>query len=140
MLRLYISRRLLNGYHLDKVKFLQNINNTEKIYSMSSIFVCPSIWQEAFGAVIPEAMACGIPVVATRVGGIPEIVIDKVTGILVPPGDSEAIADACINILNNDKLIFYMTKEAKKRVKDLFDQKIMVRETINLYRQVITAS
>jgi glycosyltransferase involved in cell wall biosynthesis len=54
--------------------------------------VCPSLWAEAAGLVILEAMACGLPVVASRIGGIPEFVIDGVTGYLIPPGDHNLLA------------------------------------------------
>ncbi len=121
----------------DKVIFLQDINDTERIYNVSSVFVCPSTWQEPFGAVIAEAMACGVPVVATKVGGIPEIVVDGETGMLVDPKNADAIAKACLKILKDTKLRENMGIAGRKRVEDLFDQKRMVRETIELYQEII---
>jgi glycosyltransferase involved in cell wall biosynthesis len=122
---------------LDKVVFLQHINDTERIYSLSTVFVCPSICQEAFGAVIAEAMACGVPVVATKVGGIPEIVVDGETGMLVDPKDADAIAQSCLKILSDNELRENMAIAGRRRVEDLFDQKRMVRETIELYQEII---
>ncbi len=121
----------------DKVIFLQHINDTERIYNLSSVFVCPSTCQEAFGAVIAEAMACGVPVVATKVGGIPEIVVDGKTGMLVDPKDADAIAKACLTILKDTKLRENMGNAGRRRVEDLFDQKRMVKETIELYQEII---
>ena len=60
-------------------------------YSASDIFVVPSL-AEPFGRVIPEAMACKVPVIGTNIGGIPEHVKDRKTGLLVPPADSETLA------------------------------------------------
>ncbi len=57
-------------------------------------FVCPSRWAEAAGLVNIEAQACGLPVLASRIGGIPEYVMDGRTGVLFPPGDDEALAAA----------------------------------------------
>jgi glycosyltransferase involved in cell wall biosynthesis len=60
-------------------------------YSASDIFVFPSL-VEPFGRVIPEAMACKVPAIGTNIGGIPEQVKDRKTGLLVPPADSETLA------------------------------------------------
>ena len=68
-----------------------------QLLSHATVFVCPSLY-EPLGIVNLEAMACGTAVVASRVGGIPEVVADGQTGLLVPPGDPAALADA-INAL-----------------------------------------
>lgn len=121
----------------DKVIFLQYINDTERIYNLSTVIVCPSLVQDSLPSVVLEAMACQVPVVATRVGGIPEMVVDGETGILVDPEDADAIAKSCLKILNDNELRKNMGIAGRKRVEDLFDQKRMVRETIELYKEVI---
>ena len=82
---------------------------------------------------MPEAMACGVPVVATKVGGIPEIVVDGETGILVNPKDSSAIAKSCLKILNDNKLREKMGIAARRRVEELFDQKKMTASNCRLH-------
>jgi len=64
----------------------------------------PSIWPEAFGIVVIEAMASGRPVIASRIGGIPDLVRDEVTGLLVQNGDAEALAAAMIRLLADREL------------------------------------
>ncbi len=121
----------------DKVEFLQYIDNTERIYNLSNVIVCPSVVQDSLPSVVLEAMACRVPVVATRVGGIPEMVVDGETGILVNPRDADALANACLRILKDSKLRENMGISGRKRVEDLFDQKRMVREIIELYQEII---
>jgi spore coat protein SA len=66
--------------------------------------ICPSIWQEAMGFVNLEAMATGLPVVASRVGGIPEFVADETTGLLVDPGDVEHATMALRRLISSPDL------------------------------------
>jgi glycosyltransferase involved in cell wall biosynthesis len=70
----------------------------------SGLLVTPSIWEEPLGLVVLEAMACGVPVVASSVGGIPEIVQHDVNGLLVKPGDPDALACAITRIIGDSRL------------------------------------
>jgi len=85
------------GVH-PRIQFMGHRDDVPAILSASDVFVLPSE-SEASPNVILEAMAAGLPVVASRVGGIPELVADGVTGDLVPPGDSDALAAALLNLL-----------------------------------------
>jgi glycosyltransferase involved in cell wall biosynthesis len=71
----------------EQVSFLGHLLNPQPIYCISDVVVVPSLWLEAFGRVVAEAMACGTPVIASRVGGIPEILTDRFQDYLVEPGD-----------------------------------------------------
>ena len=79
------------------------------------IFVMPSIW-EGFGVAAVEAEAMEIPVVATRVGGVPEVVLDGETGILVEPGNSEQLAQAILKLIENPTLRRQMGKRGRRHV------------------------
>src|SRR5262249_22533031 len=74
---------------------------SEGVYAAADVVCQMSHWEEVFGYVIAEAMMCGKPVVATRVGGIPELVQNGTTGFLVPRGDSAAMADRIIHLLDD---------------------------------------
>ena len=78
--------------------------------------VVPSLLQEPFGLVNIELMACGLPVIASRVGGIPEIVLDGVTGLLVEPNDPQALSEAMAKLLDDPELRKRMGENARKHV------------------------
>jgi glycosyltransferase involved in cell wall biosynthesis len=102
------------------------------------VFVLPSLW-EGFGLVLIEAMALGLPVVASRVGPIPEIVVDGDTGTLVPPGNASALAQAIREILESPDLAFAMGQRGRERVEREFSVKTMVDQIEQLYGEVAPA-
>ena len=119
------------------------------LYSQAELFVCPSIY-EPFGIINLEAMACGTPVVASRVGGIPESVVHGETGLLVPveqmdaapfePVDADQFARdlaAAINELMRDPARRQeMSVAARRRVEDVFSWEAVAHRTAELYREV----
>ncbi|MBI4418395.1 MAG: glycosyltransferase, partial [Ignavibacteriales bacterium] len=84
------------------------------------VLVVPS-HSESFGYVAVEAMAMGIPVLGTKAGGLPEIVVDQETGFLVPPRDPAALAERLIILLKNKSLRSSMGKRGRRRALELFD-------------------
>lgn len=104
--------------------------------SCINIFLLPSI-NEGFGMVLIEAMAAKKPVIATNVGGIPEVVIDGKTGLLVPPKDPEAFSSAIIKLYNNPELSNRMGLAGYRRAKNVFSIEVTVRELGNLYSELI---
>ncbi|MEM2870080.1 MAG: glycogen synthase [Thermoplasmata archaeon] len=105
------------------------------LYSSASVSVTPSLY-EPFGLVVLEAMACGSPVVASRVGGIPEIVEDGRSGFLVPPGDSRALAEAVSRLLGDEELRERFARRARERVERRFTWDIAARKTLDIYRRL----
>lgn len=88
-----------------------------RLHQLADVFVLPSIpapyWEEQYGMVLAEAMACGTPVVSTETGGIPEVVGDA--GVLVPPLESDALADALVNLLADDAARECLGERARRR-------------------------
>jgi glycogen synthase len=109
-----------------------------ELYSHAAVFVCPSIY-EPFGLINLEAMACGTPVVATRVGGIPEVVVDGETGWLVPAGDEAALARALRGALADPALARRMGEAGRRRVEAHFSWDRIAERTLAVYRDAIAA-
>ena len=80
-------------------------------------------------------MAAGLPVVATRVGGIPEVIEDGVSGLLVAPRDSHALAIAILQVLKNERLAKQLGRSAKERVYTQFNFERLLSELDNLYME-----
>jgi glycosyltransferase involved in cell wall biosynthesis len=103
-------------------------------YRRAALFVMPSYY-ETFGISCLEAMAFGLPVVATRAGGLPEVVEDGVTGLLVPPGDSAALADAICRLLADADLRQRLGETGRERVVANFTAERVVQETMAVYER-----
>jgi glycosyltransferase involved in cell wall biosynthesis len=105
--------------------------------SRLNIFVMPSL-TEAFGVVALEAAAMGLPVIATRIGGIPEVVIDQKTGLLVPPNDHQQLASAIIRLAVSPQLCHQLGQQGKEMVTEKFNWWENVRQMEEVYHQVQT--
>ena len=103
----------------------------------ADVGVFPSAWKEAFGLTIAEATACGLAVVATQVGGIPEVVTHGETGLLVPPGEVDALAGAVSGLLADDAGRARMAASARQRAEQLFDINRAARDTVELYQEML---
>jgi len=103
-----------------------------RLYAALDIATVPSL-SEPFGNVALEAMAAAKPVVASRVGGLVESVLDHKTGLLVPPGDSHALARAIGTLLDNPSLAQQMAKAGRERVHQYFTLERVVREVEEVY-------
>lgn len=118
----------------DKFIFTGWREDIPQILSILDILVLPSL-NEAVGRILIEAGACGKPVVATDVGGIPEVVKDNQTGILVPPKDAHGLAHAIISLLEDERKRQSMGEAAKNWVDDKFSVERMVNKVSHLYQE-----
>ncbi|WP_226683573.1 N-acetyl-alpha-D-glucosaminyl L-malate synthase BshA [Sutcliffiella horikoshii] len=120
----------------DKVLFLGKQENLEDLYSISDLMLLLSE-KESFGLVLLEAMACGVPSVGTKIGGIPEVIDDGVTGFLSDVGDVEDIAQNAVKILENATLHKEFAENAISRVKEHFSSRKIVEQYEDMYKQLI---
>jgi glycosyltransferase involved in cell wall biosynthesis len=116
--------------------FINPIDISE-YHNMITISVFPSL-QESFGVSVLEAAACEKPVVVSNVGGLPEVVEDGVTGIVIPPADPNRLADAIEKLILNEKLRTEMGKNGRERVKRLYEWNNCVEQMLSIYRQAIS--
>ena len=115
-----------------RITFLGHIDNAAHYLKAFDIFVLPSR-TESLGYVLLEAGLAGLPVVATRVGGIPEIIEDGVTGLLIPPEDPEALAGAISKLAADPTYAQKLATALKSKVEKEFSFEKMVRQTVAIY-------
>lgn len=118
-----------------QVLFLGNTTDIDRVLCLSDLFLLPSA-SESFGLSALEAMAAGVPVVSTNVGGLPEVNEQGVSGYLCPVGDVEAMAAKAIYILE-DKARLQQFKENARRVAERFDEDRIVPLYEHLYEEVL---
>ncbi|HQO37799.1 MAG TPA: lipopolysaccharide heptosyltransferase II [Candidatus Omnitrophota bacterium] len=119
-------------------EFLGTQTDIPEIVSHLDLLVLATTTQEAFGRVIIEAQAAGVPVVATAVGGVVDIIEDGVTGLLVPPADPRAMADAAVKIFQDRQLAGSLARAAYEKVKDRYTVDLMVRRTLEVYEEAMS--
>lgn len=119
-------------------QFLGNQRDIPAILAHLDLLVLATTSHEAFGRVIVEAQACGVPVVATRVGGVIDIIEDQKTGLLVGPGDPAGIAQSAIKIYKDIELSRTLAENAYKKVKEKYNIELMAENTIDVYKSALS--
>jgi 1,4-alpha-glucan branching enzyme len=122
----------------NSVLFLGKVS-AERLYSLyheAEVYVQPSLY-EPFGITILEAMSMRKPVVATRVGGIPEIITNGVEGLLVEPGDSLQLAKATTNLFSDSSSRRRLSTNARKRVEREFTWEAIAKKTLEFYTNLL---
>jgi len=114
----------------------QDLRRMALYYNAADVFI-HAARDEAFGKTIVEAMACGKPVVATAIGGIPELIENESTGYLVPPGDSTAMAQRIQQLLDNPSLALQMGKQAFAISNMRFDLNQQADAFLNWYEEIL---
>jgi glycogen synthase len=112
------------------------VSVVNQLYSHAAVFCCPSVY-EPFGLINLEAMACEAPVVASAVGGILEVVEDGKTGLLVPPAQPAALAQAITRVLGNADLARDMGRAGRRRVEEKFSWASVAERTEQVYADAI---
>lgn len=133
-----VLTRRLGLWHC--TEFLGSQKDIPEIMQHLDALVLATTTQEAFGRVIIEAQAAGVPVVATSVGGVVDIIDDRVTGLLVPPADPQAMADALLRIHKDRKLAQAMAQAGYAKAKEQFTVELMVKRTLQVYEEALQRS
>jgi glycosyltransferase involved in cell wall biosynthesis len=108
-------------------------DDIEKVIAAANCMALPSLGSEGSSRVALEAAASGVPLVASSVGCLPEVVQDGATGLLVPPGDPDALAGALARLLNDAARAKQMGQAARRRAEALFDEKVMAERLEQIY-------
>ncbi|NOY70514.1 MAG: glycosyltransferase family 4 protein, partial [Deltaproteobacteria bacterium] len=136
----FLKKRAADNGVFDICVFAGTHQRMDEIYPLMDIFVLPSL-REPFGLVLLEAMACGIPVVATDAGGPPDFIKSGKNGILVPPADdSGALAAAVAELIKSPAMRGELSASARKMVAHEFDVSKTVSRIEGIYRSVARAS
>lgn len=120
-----------------KVHFVGLRSDVDRLFAMADVAVVPSVCEEAAGLVLLEAMACGRPVVATRVGGIPEYVEDGKTAILVDRSSPDQLARALLSLLDSPSLATATGCAGRAAAEARFSMEGWVSETLAMYDEAL---
>ncbi|MFD1357963.1 N-acetyl-alpha-D-glucosaminyl L-malate synthase BshA [Fictibacillus halophilus] len=120
----------------DDVLFLGKQENVGELFSICDLKLLLSE-KESFGLVLLEAMACGVPVIGTRIGGIPEVIVDGETGYMVEVGDTAAVADKAISLLKNDERLRRFRENSVRHVRENFLSEKIVSVYEEIYNSLV---
>lgn len=122
----------------DHVTFMGYVPDEKlpNLYSASDIFVLPAIY-ENFPFAILEAQATGLPVISTKVGGIPEFLVDNENGFLIDPGDSAQLTQRVLALLQYPKLAKEMGMRGRKLIEEKFSWRLITNQVIDLYHKLL---
>lgn len=119
----------------DCTQFLGTQRDIPQILRQLDLLVVPTLTQEAFGRVIIEAQASGVPVIASRIGGIVDIIDDNKTGLLVPVADPTSISQAGLRVFKDKEFADRLAQAAFEKVKERYSLELMVENTIKVYEE-----
>lgn len=132
-------RQMLSPEIAKRVSFLGNFAYPQlpEFYRRADVFICPSVWNDPSPLTIGEAMSSGVPVVATNGGGLPELVVEGETGLLVERGDAPALAEAVLHLLGNESLRRSMAKAGRERALRLFSWDKIAQDVLEHYQELM---
>ncbi|MBU2472981.1 glycosyltransferase family 4 protein [Patescibacteria group bacterium] len=125
-------KSFIKKYNLKNIHLIEFIDNAASYLKAFDIFILPSI-KEGLPYTILEAMSAEVPVIATDVGGIPEIIENNINGILIKPKNHKLIKEKILYLINNPEIAQKLAKNARQKVKKEFTLEKMIEETKNVY-------
>lgn len=116
-----------------EIQFLGRRSDVHTLIQNADVVVVPSLWEEAFGLIIAESMASGTPVIASRIGGIPELIENDVSGYLFEPGNVEELALKILNLLNDQQKQIKFSTAALEKAQMQFDISDQIKAITEIY-------
>jgi len=137
-LRVYFHKLASQLGISDAIQFVGPVPNNRlaPYYTSATIYISPSIGREAMGIVLIEAMACGVPVIASDIVGYNEVIENGVNGILCSPGDVKSLNEAIIHLLSSPALRKSLSTRAIMRARE-FDWQVVTQKVVDVYKTVI---
>lgn len=132
-----LEKKSVSKLNYSFLGYLKHRETLVSYYRSSDIFVIPSFY-ENLPIRLLEAMACCVPVVATKICAIPEVIENGVEGILIPPGSVNDLANTILYLIENPDLRRIMGRKARKKVEDNFSWAVAIRKTLNVYEHVLS--
>jgi N-acetyl-alpha-D-glucosaminyl L-malate synthase BshA len=131
--------RLARELDLHKdVIFLGKQDGLTEILNAADLFLMPS-QSESFGLSALEAMACGIPVISSSVGGLPELIVQNETGFIAEFGDVDRMAKYTVDLLTNEKKYKSFSKNSRDRAVNTFDKKLILPKYVSYYEKILNS-
>ena len=121
---------------VDHISFFPFTSEPQYVFERADITVLPSLYKEGLPNVLQESMAMNVPVVSSRLGGVPEVVFDGQTGYMVEPGASEALAAAILNLWTNQDAYRKMCVHAREIIVERFDKETQFGQFLTYFRSI----
>jgi glycosyltransferase involved in cell wall biosynthesis len=122
------------------LEWLGHVGNMRELYASVDIVVLPSYYREGIPTSLTEGAACGLPLITTDMPGCREVVTDGEDGLLIQPHDAEALAGAITRLLDSPELAARLGHAARAKALDVFDEQIIIRRTLDVYRRLLPRS
>lgn len=119
------------------LEWLGHVGNMRELYASVDIVVLPSYYREGIPTSLTEGAACGLPLITTDMPGCREVVTDGEDGLLIQPRDAEALARAITRLLDSPELASRLGHAARAKALDVFDEQIIIRRTLDVYRRLL---
>lgn len=119
------------------LEWLGHVGNMRELYASVDIVTLPSYYREGIPTSLTEAAACGLPLITTDMPGCREVVTDGKDGLLIRPRDAEALAAAISRLLDSPGLAARLGNAARAKALDVFDEQIIIRRTLDVYRRLL---
>ena len=123
----------------ESIRFYSSVNNVRDYLIASDVFVLPS-FREGFPNSVLEAMACGIPVISTKIGGVVDVIKDGENGVLIEPGNIHHLVGALRRLINDTDYALALGKNALKTIRKNYDINVIARRYVDLYNQYLNSS